>query len=253
MKMAVLILCTLLGFTTAFIPQIFTKTAPEIQCPPADFNSLQDFTLDNLVQYIAAPWYVQYQMPSSQLPEDDLYCVFTQYIPLKPDDITYGVKVLNYANQGQVNGPPMGTSGAGGGSLQLIAIVPDGSQLSKLRVGLPALRFAERITFGDYWIVAAQPSQNTTIGFDWAIISAGAPKTATDNGCRTGSSIPAIERVQINGIGLWYFTREKVASEETISALNEAAKNLGFDTSVLKKVEQDGCLYADASPTTNTQ
>eukprot|EP01026_Neomeris_dumetosa_P006444 TRINITY_DN12046_c0_g1_i1.p1 TRINITY_DN12046_c0_g1~~TRINITY_DN12046_c0_g1_i1.p1 ORF type:complete len:240 (-),score=40.15 TRINITY_DN12046_c0_g1_i1:295-1014(-) len=221
----------------------------EYVCPPPGFTAVQNFGLDDLAKFIAAPWYVQQQMATAQQPEDYLYCTTASYTPLDPSNVADGVKVLNYANKGKVNGPPIGTSGAGDSNLQLIAIVPDPTMASKLRVGLPSLRPVQKVSYGDYWIVAVKPSANETIGYDWAIISGGPPTTSTANGCRTGSKWSWIEKVQINQIGLWLFTREKVASEQTVQEMRETAKDLGFDLSVLDPVEQEGCLYIDSNPT----
>jgi hypothetical protein len=46
--------------------------------------------------------------------------------------------------------------------------------------------------------------------------------------------------------GLWLFSRKPVDPEKT-TLMREQAKKLGYDLSVLKKVEQQGCTY----PSTN--
>eukprot|EP01024_Parvocaulis_polyphysoides_P021831 TRINITY_DN20369_c1_g3_i3.p1 TRINITY_DN20369_c1_g3~~TRINITY_DN20369_c1_g3_i3.p1 ORF type:complete len:236 (-),score=7.37 TRINITY_DN20369_c1_g3_i3:515-1222(-) len=200
-------------------------------CPPPGFDSLQDFSLDDLVKYISAPWYSQYQVPSPRVPANQLYCTTATYVPLDPSDPSKGVRVINYANLDKVNGVPISTSGVGNSFRQLIGIIPDSSQPSKLRVGFPGMRELQQEFYTDYWIVAVQPSKNETIGYDWAIISLGPPNEQTEDGCK---------------VGLYFFTREKVASEDTISTMCKTAQDLGFDTTVLKKVEQEGCLYTDS-------
>lgn len=40
-------------------------------CPPTGFDSLQGF---DVLDYISAPWYVQWQQPISYQPKDSLYC-----------------------------------------------------------------------------------------------------------------------------------------------------------------------------------
>jgi hypothetical protein len=74
--------------------------------------------------------------------------------------------------------------------------------------------------------------------YNWALVSGGLPKNEGQDGyCKTGEGI--------NNSGLWIFTREKMASPETIDAIRGIAKGLGYDTSVLLPVDQDGCLYTD--------
>lgn len=51
-----------------------TTTTPG--CPPANFTSVAPF---NLTAYIAAPWFVQAQMPVSFQPADKLFCVRAKY------------------------------------------------------------------------------------------------------------------------------------------------------------------------------
>eukprot|EP01026_Neomeris_dumetosa_P010183 TRINITY_DN1375_c0_g1_i5.p1 TRINITY_DN1375_c0_g1~~TRINITY_DN1375_c0_g1_i5.p1 ORF type:complete len:246 (-),score=36.43 TRINITY_DN1375_c0_g1_i5:183-920(-) len=219
----------------------------DFKCPPPGFDAQKPFTIDDLAEYISAPWYIQQQMPVSYQSVEDLYCVTAKYVPLDEKDLSQGVKVINYANEGKVNGPASGTSGAAGDNFPLIAIVPKAEQASKLRVGISYLRFINQITFGDYWIVATGSSANNTqYEFDWAIISGGAPTRKTEEGCATGYEWDFFRRFQTNGVGLWLFTREKVAPKETVDAMRAKAEELGFDTSVLVKVEQEGCLYEGA-------
>eukprot|EP01023_Acetabularia_acetabulum_P042080 TRINITY_DN412_c0_g1_i2.p2 TRINITY_DN412_c0_g1~~TRINITY_DN412_c0_g1_i2.p2 ORF type:complete len:253 (-),score=49.00 TRINITY_DN412_c0_g1_i2:190-948(-) len=221
----------------------------DYECPPPGFDALSPFGLDDLEEYISSPWYIQQQMPVSYQPADALYCVRAEYVPLDASDISKGVNVVNYANKDQVNGPPTGTSGAAGSNFPLIAIVPNADQASRLRVGIKYLRFIQRITFGDYWIVATgSTANNTKYEFDWAIISGGAPNRETENGCSTGYEWDFFRRFQTNGVGLWLFTREQVASNETIEVMRAEAEKLGFDTSVLANVEQEGCLYEGFPP-----
>ena len=58
-----------------------------------------------------------------------------------------------------------------------------------------------------------------------------------DGTCKTGSGT--------NNAGLWLFTREAVATEETVAALRAVAAAKGFDLSVLRPVTQAGCTYPD--------
>jgi hypothetical protein len=74
--------------------------------------------------------------------------------------------------------------------------------------------------------------------YNWALVSGGLPKNEGQDGyCKTGEGI--------NNSGLWIFTREKMASPETVDTIRGIAKGLGYDTSVLLPVDQDGCLFTD--------
>lgn len=222
-------------------------------CPPPGFDALANVDLES---YISAPWYVQQQMPLVYQQRNSLYCVRAEYEPLHPDDILDGVLVKNYANEGRVNGPAMGTSGSGSSASfpQITAIIPDRSQPSKLRVGFGfgGLRLPDNDFFkGDYWIVAAGNDKNIAAGaegfpgYDWAIISGGPPTTRSNGACRTGSRVSLFARFQTNNIGLWLFSRKPVDPANT-AKMRSVASSLGFDLSVLVDVVQEGCTYEGA-------
>lgn len=90
------------------------------------------------------------------------------------------------------------------------APVPPGpTAASKLLVGpraflqaAPAAAVAARLGTpqGNYWVVAAGPSKNASIGYDWAIISGGAraPSEVTAAGCSPS---------QARDEGFWLFHR----------------------------------------------
>jgi hypothetical protein len=90
--------------------------------------------------------------------------------------------------------------------------------------------------------VAAGESKNRTRGYEWAIVSAGAPTVPTVRGkCRTGAFIET-PLSGMKGDGLWVFTRNPIDPASTTAAL-AAAAGLGFDVRDLKPVMQRGCLY----------
>jgi len=224
-------------------PAKATLTASR-QCPPPGFDSARDFSL---AEYSSQPWFVQKQNEISYQPADNLYCVRAEYVPIDPSDLSKGFYVRNYANQGRVNGPPTGTTGAGGNSRSLLAL-PDTkasgpTAASKLLV-IPAflknlLPFNTwRAAAGPYWVVAVGPN------YSWAIISGGSPSTPTDNGlCRTGSSLLPQSKQYFGG--LWFFSRKPVDPEGT-AEMERVARELGLDTSKMLKVEQEGCTYEGA-------
>lgn len=210
-------------------------------CPPTGFDALPTL---NVSSYISAPWYVQLQQPISYQKEDTLYCVKAEYKNLSANPLD-GLLVLNSARKGGVNGRAMGTSDSGW--FKLTASVPDRSRPSKLAVGPQLWGWNTPLSLrGDYWIVAAGPEVNGP--YTWAIISGGVPKVASNGACKTGSTWPLVAASQTNGIGLWFFTRDVVASAVMIETMTKKATSLGFDTSVLKVVQQAGCDYPDISP-----
>ena len=78
------------------------------------------------------------------------------------------------------------------------------------------------------------------LGYEWAIVSGGAPTRLTDpeNGlCSTGEDM--------NDSGLWLFTREPTVGADVVERMRATARDAGFDTSVLKPVTQEGCEYLE--------
>lgn len=74
-------------------------------------------------------------------------------------------------------------------------------------------------------------------------MSGGPPRRETENGCQTGWNF--LSDYQTNGIGLWLFSRTPVDPAST-AIMRTKAQDLGFDITVLKPVEQEGCLYEGA-------
>ena len=185
----------------------------------------------DLSAYTTHPWFVQQQQVVRYQPLDAFYCVRAEYTL---NDAGDEVEVFNTARNGGVDGDPTNAQG-----MRLRALVEDKDvSNSKLLVG-PT--FLPRFTYGPYWIVAVSPdTPDPELGYDWAIVSGGAPTRLTDqeNGlCSTGSGT--------NDSGLWLFTREPIASAEVVELMRTTARELGFDTSVLKPVTQEGCEYPE--------
>ena len=93
---------------------------------------------------------------------------------------------------------------------------------------------------GPYWIVAT--SGDTTAPDAWSVISGGPPTTPSNGACRTGRDGPQTF-LDVNGSGLWIFTRQPVASAATVDAARAATKAPGFDLTPLVPVTQAGCTY----------
>ena len=87
-------------------------------------------------------------------------------------------------------------------------------------------------------------SANTTLGYDWAIVSGGPPSIRSPGGCRNGDG-RSLGSAAMNRNGLWLFARRPVDAAATAAMRAEAAR-LGFDLSVLLDVQQEGCRYEGA-------
>lgn len=208
----------------------------KVQCPPKDFNAVDNF---NITAYAAAPWYPQKQIPLIYQTKDDLYCVQAQYKLINASDPLAGVYVYNSARRGKVDGELMGNTDDGKFALQAI---PDekADKASKLQVGPKALSFIQSVAYGPYWIVAVGPSTNTTIKYDWAVVSGGPPTYKSGSACSTFA--PLLPTTWQYRGGLWLFTR-KAVDPTNAAAAEAAAKGLGFDTTQLQNVTQKGCTY----------
>lgn len=222
------------------------------KCPPSQLDSVKDF---DLKKYISAPWYSIEQVEVSYQPNNSFYCTRARYVPVDPNDLSKGINVINYSNLDRVNGPAIGVSGAAGNtSFSLFAVpapVKGDRAASKLLVGprqfvasAPAAVVAKRLNAenGNYRVVAAGPSKNASLGYDWAVIVGGssAPSEKTPNGL-CGPSKAKDE-------GLWLFHRQPLAPASDIATMKQKAKELGIDTSRLQPVQQKGCKYEGADP-----
>lgn len=205
--------------------------APET-CPPPGFDAVGDF---NITEYIRERWYIQAQVPLVYQPASQLYCVTAKYVPLDPTNLLAGLRVLNYGNDGAVNGPVTGTSGGFGPSLT--AKVADPSQPSKLTVGFTLPGTTVQLMPGPYWVLATGANPGSPTGtYDWAIVGGGAPAFAGEMGCKYESG------VQVNNVGLWLFSRTPEDPDNT-ELMMSTLLEMGLDISELLPVEQEGCLY----------
>lgn len=209
-------------------------------CPPPGFDSAPGFDLQ---KFIAAPWYPQEQMPVFYQPVDQLYCVRAVYKPIDPAKLSAGIAVLNTAREESVTGRTRGSSGGARGLDSIVALPGGGdgpTAASKLSVGPGFLAGLARTglgsnVFGPYWVVDFAPD------YSWAIISGGPPKVALPGGCSAGR--PSGQSfLDINGSGLWLFSRKPV-DPEAAAVMRSRAAALGYDLSVLKPVTQAGCTY----------
>ncbi|KAI8472609.1 MAG: hypothetical protein J3K34DRAFT_413662 [Monoraphidium minutum] len=244
MKVALALACLACAASAATAARASPAAAA---CPPAGFDSAADL---DLTKFIEAPWYPQEQMPVFYQPVNSLYCVRAKYTPITPSNFADGLNVINTARTGSVTGPQMGSDGGGFSSIVALPTKGTGATAtSKLQVGpgflaplaKKGLRAATRpsrrnsFVFGPYWVVDYAPD------YSWAIISGGAPKVKTAGGCSAGRP-NSQSFLDINGSGLWLFSRKPVDPEAT-QIMRDKAAALGFDVSVLKPVAQAGCTY----------
>lgn len=192
-------------------------------CPPPGFDSVGNF---NVSDYVSAPWYIQKQSEVSYLPKERFFCVRANYTEGTPAPFSQAQAELivdNYAREGSISGPESD-------DFPLRASIVNLTQPSKLLVGPPFLPVFLR---GPYWVVAISEQP-----YEWAIVSGGPPTRQGANGCLT----PGLGfNPNGNGEGVFLLTREPVAPNSTVDMLVETAGGLGFDTSVLLPVQQEGC------------
>ncbi|WIA19251.1 hypothetical protein OEZ85_003888 [Tetradesmus obliquus] len=225
----------------------------EPHCPPPGLDSVKDFDLQ---AYIAAPWYAVEQVVVTYQPRNSFYCTRARYVPVDPSNLQKGVTVINYGNRDGVNNNPVGVSGAAGNrSVELFAVpapVSGPTAASKLLVGpkqflaaAPAAVVAQRLGApnGNYRVVAAGPSKDKSIGYDWAIIVGGA--SAPSEPTASGLCGPSKAKDE----GLWLFHRNPLPPQSDIDHMKQLAKSLGIDTSRLEPVVHKGCKYEGADPT----
>jgi len=198
-------------------------------CPPPGFDSVEPF---NISDYISALWYIQMQSEVGYLPKERFFCVRANYTETAPGtgplfQSEAELIVDNYAREGSTSGSDSFSRG-----IPLRASIVDLSQPSKLLVGPP---FAPVRARGPYWVVAVSEQP-----YEWAIVSGGPPTIQGAGGCRNQEPDRENNR-NGNEEGLFLLTREPVAPNSTVDMLVEKASALGFDTSVLLPVEQEGC------------
>ncbi|EFJ51190.1 hypothetical protein VOLCADRAFT_88022 [Volvox carteri f. nagariensis] len=209
-------------------------------CPP---NALVPLSYFDLVAYVAAPWYVQRQVPLNYQPVNELYCVKAEYELIDPRNISAGIVVNNYANVGKVNGPSRGSSKYDRTNSSRLLGFPANPGVEardgKLLVGPELLQQllpgdAWRAAFGPYWIVAVGLSKNPTLKYDWAIISGGPPRYTSPrgNGC---SSVP-------------YTGNTTACSQSNASSSNSSS---GSDTCIYPTTTSTATTTSAATTTAN--
>jgi len=186
----------------------------------------------DLAQYTEATWYIQKQQVTPYQSESQLYCVTATYEPRANSDF---IDVLNYGNNDEVNGSPQQSDSSGWFS-GLCAKQATGGSLAVAPCFLgPFFNWFA----GPYWIIAVAED------YSWAIVSGGPPTEPREDGtCTTkeGSSF-----LDINGSGLWLFTRDQLPAEGVVEGMLQTLTDMKIYTGDLKDVVQEGCTYDGAT------
>lgn len=244
---ALLLLCLTAavgGATAHLLPKLGGGAEPA--CPPPRLDSVASLDFEG---FIAAPWYSQKQVTVSFQP-DPLFCVLARYVPAST---RFGpaIRVVNYANRGAVNGPPVCTSCPVGNVLNLSAIIAPGpvtpTSGSKLIVAptavinnVPPPAISNFTGGANYRVVAVGRSSDAKLVYRWAIIISGAKAPSLPASKGLCSPDPAKDE------GFWLFHREPQAPLFDVLEMIATAVKLGISPERLVKVTQAGCKYEGA-------
>mmetsp|Transcript_4279 Transcript_4279/g.4956 ORF Transcript_4279/g.4956 Transcript_4279/m.4956 type:complete len:241 (-) Transcript_4279:92-814(-) len=179
----------------------------------------QDFDYDT---YASKPWYVQSQMVTDIAPPSDFFCVRGRFRLLDEPLNGYPIGVLVENRVDNVTGVRI---------INDLCSFSDPSDPAKLVLSICNV---PREVAGDYWIVRYNEEEG------YMIIAGGQPTIPSGRGdglCKTGTGFTQS--------GLYIFTREQKRDEELVKKVMKVAEEAGYDSSVLKFVDQEGCDYAD--------
>jgi hypothetical protein len=201
-------------------------------CPPDDFDSLNEFDFG---EFISARWYSIQQKETWYLPTSQFYCVYAEYdvsdyfCPLcfeRPK-----VSVFHRSLRESVSGSER--------TANFRAIVPfPGRHPARAYVGRRFIPLGF-IAAANLWIIDAGTYTDVVnnvaspIGapYEWAIVTAGRPT-------RDGENETCYSRD-----GMWIIARTAQPSQEVIDAIRLRFSDLGLDVSQLLPVEHTGCAY----------
>eukprot|EP00039_Didymoeca_costata_P018981 m.335805 g.335805 ORF g.335805 m.335805 type:complete len:230 (+) comp17679_c0_seq1:90-779(+) len=200
---------------------------------PNSCGNVQPRKTLNTTEFIRRSWYSRQQQITGYQTEEQLYCV-TQTLALEGKTVPFFsgtvISVYNYANNGAANGPNENDAN----KTILCARQTDPSSPAAI-INAPC--FLPNFLAGDYWVIAAGPSDNN---YQWAIISGGPPTVHyPNNKCTTKTT-------GTNGAGLWLFTRSATGQDDDITTMRSVLTNLNYTLKELKNVTQAGCQYHGA-------
>jgi lipocalin len=233
----------IISFVTLAISILCTVQA---SCPPAGFDSKQNGF--NPIKFFDGRWFSLKQLPVSSQPQDEFYCVNTNYdIERKFFCKIFGcdetvIRVSTASKKGSINGKVKRDNSNG--------IIKNPALPTQVSIGA---RFSPSTFYFPYWVVEAGSYSELLAGkltfrseqYEWAIISSGAPQNQTKNGC-----LPLYEYLNPRGLvrlsnpsGVWLYSRQPIVSKEIYFRIEALAAAKGFDISALKTVVQEGCTY----------
>ena len=204
-----------------FFPVLTLVTSLVNQCP--NVTTVKDL---NLTEYTRKPWYIQMQQETPYLPVNSNYCVRAEYSISNKKILFYNGTVLDVYNSARLDN----VTGRQLNYKNTTLCGRVNGENSKLLV---APCFLPNIFAGDYWILAAGP---TNYNYEYAIVSGGQPHTRYPSGCSTSTD-------KMNNSGLWIFTRNQTVSDRVIQSLITYIVSLGITPELLNNVEQEHCLF----------
>ncbi len=213
----------------AFVAMFAATATAETSDSCLSVPTVEDF---NVIEYAAAPWYVQQQAVNAYTPIDQNRCVTAQYKIRDETNLNWWEKswwgyTVDVNNYGETT-----TGTSVGGNLCADYDDENSSQLTVAPCFLP------QWFGGPYWVV----SYREGVEDGYALVSGGAPQfvvdgetncglQGTDPCCKTGDGI--------NRSGLWILTRERNPTETLVNEVRSIANQMGFSTSVLFNVTHD--------------
>jgi len=199
------------------VAELLAYLAPPPPAPPAASTCAQkkiDIKAIELSELIRASWYAQFQKETFFERKEDFQCRTATYDlnPAGVEGAPEGSQALFVNNR--LGRPDL--------DIELTAVVAGPGQL---RVA-PCEVFNFE-TAGDFSILDFG-ANDITGEYEWAVVMSGNPtETAEDGECTTPF-----------GNGLWMYTREKVASEETVQKMFDAIAKQGVSPIGLLPVKQ---------------
>jgi len=203
----------------------------------------------NITEYIKQSWYIQRQQVNGFQKAEDLFCVTATY------NETFRGELLNIGGGGKqpeayytaFNNCNKGSKNSGTNCARhsdpdftpsfgtpLCARSYDLTTPSQLKVAPCPL---PKAFTGDYWVVAAGPSQDN---YEWAVVTAGQPSVVESDGCTTPDSCSGPAQANC---GLWLFSREPVPSQAVTDAMNAAATDAGISLNRVIDIDHTDCTY----------
>jgi len=183
----------------------------------------------NLTEYIRKTWYIQKQQVNPYQNENQLYCITATY-KNSSDSSDY----ISVINQGRNNG----VDGTLQNSGRALCALPQTINTGFLKVApcVPS-KILFNLISGPYWVIAIDDD------YEWAIVSGGQTTELRQQNPTLCTTSNSTSFTNINGSGLWLFTRTPIATKDVIDKMEKMLVDMGVYTGDLKNVIQEGCQY----------